>query len=130
MSPHRTILVEAKMIQGDTLVPLPLAVRLLKQWTPRNWNFPQESPSGRSERLKPQCQPMEEPGSQENISHDSNSFSAHIARDCGRVGPHFDQHCLRIRTFCPLFKAKLCVSTLKWARGRLNLIFLFSLRPH
>lgn len=74
------------MIQGDTLVPLPLAVRLFKQWTPRNWNFPQESPSGGSERLKP----TEEPGSQEKISQDSNSFSAHIARDCGRVGPHFN----------------------------------------
>lgn len=69
---------------------------------PKVLEFPQESPSGGSERLKLQCQPMEE-----KISHDSNSFPAHITRDCGRAGPHFDQHCLGMHTFCPLFKAKL-----------------------
>lgn len=108
----------------------PFGNQVIQTMDPKELEFPQESPSGGSERLKPQCQPKEEPGSQEKISHNSNSFSDHTARDCGLVGPHFDQHCLRMHTFCSLFKAKLCVTTLKWAWGRLNLIFLFSLWPH
>lgn len=88
---------------------------------PKALEFPQESPAGGSERLRPWCQPQEEPVSQEEISHNSNSFSDHIARrQETHLGPYLGQDYLGMHTFCSLFKVKLCVPLPKQAWGRLN----------
>lgn len=58
---------------------------------PKELEFPQGSPDEGSERLRPWCQPQEEPVSQEEICHNSDSYSDHIARrlqtEMGRAKP-------------------------------------------
>lgn len=58
---------------------------------PKELEFPQESPDEGSERLKLWCQPQEEPVSQEQICHNSDSPSDPIARrlqpEMGRAEP-------------------------------------------
>jgi hypothetical protein len=78
-------------------MPLPLAIRLLKQWSPRKWNFP-ESHDGRRNRLW--------------------SLAPVRGGTCfpGRDFTQFS--CVRLRTSCPMSKPKPHELTLKMGHGR------------
>lgn len=43
----KTILVKIKTFQGEVLI----VMRLLRQWTPRKWNFPSSLPLGEGQSL-------------------------------------------------------------------------------
>lgn len=60
---------EEMMTFKETPVPIPLAIRLLRQWAPRIWNSPG------SLMIEAWCQPEVEFISQEEISHSSNNFA-------------------------------------------------------
>lgn len=52
MNPVTTLTILAEMKIFETLVPLPVAIKLLKLWASEKMEFSQESRAGRRKRLK------------------------------------------------------------------------------
>lgn len=59
------------------LVPLPLAIRLFKQWDPKELEFLQDSEAGEREKDKAL------PDASQNLSHSSDNLSNHRAGQTG-----------------------------------------------
>lgn len=58
----------------------PFGNQTIQTMDPKELEFPQKYPFEGSERLRPGCQPQEKPVSQEEICHNLDSSSDHIAR--------------------------------------------------
>lgn len=94
-------------------MPLPWVIKLLRQWTLRNRNLPQESHSEK-EGLSPGASQR---GSL-RFCMLLTVYMADLADLTGMcqwwVGSHLDQDCLVIQKSCPLLNPKPDVRTSKW----------------
>lgn len=123
------------LVSQDTLerhlVPLPLAIRLLKQWFPSGRNCPGVSywEKGKAEAW---CQAEGELVCQEGTAHSSDicqttmqDTEAEMVIVQWWTGPHLGQDCLIMHSYVPLLKTKPHVRTLKTDLGVCDQTSLF-----